>query len=1263
MRDSLLHHLRVSRQKKIQCLSNNFSAMSLREELAAPERLGDTKWLLGKFEAVKYAYVEFLDRTEAAETLNLWSQRLSRSLMSCRAGFDEIFLMTELKGFISSFDELLYLMIDRWSSGDPSYLLACRKSMQHMLKIRDHISAQSDIETIVPLLTRHAADYARDDARIAFGSLEAISRSSEDNCAKVKGSLPVGFIEDSIKNLVNESGRSGMIGRCLVLILGTHSEPIDWFDLTLPYIGDLTSYQALMTYFVEPMLKNNSNAEKTFYQFYELCSSLSSPSVEIGALKAAKNAKLDVSGHILSSKAIQSSLSCSSRNLRFDALSLLCCATRKLTAPLPHTIFDSIIENMHCLFAEGEPRARAEVLGSLQNLLDRTRISKSESKAQKLIEHIAHWCGQSLTPGMPYRCLSMATNLLNLLMINGYQKKVLSSDILRGLINCILSDFPDIRENCVLLLENVKHLPQVETQFENLTQHAFDIISGGRTGDSGARLLEFLNSRRPEANLGDKLADNLETMVKDAKADIDKASRSHRIYGYLIALKQVPPRNRHLMPIIMDIWDLCMAPLMTTAPEGCSDNLSNYCWKAVKESSLLVEALTKSISPSSTGDFDAVPLQLILDKLAYMLTSITHWGAFSAIPPAYIAIAQLDRQRALIIVWGQIEELRLRKKLRSVTRRSAGLPLLVTSTLTVKFDFEIVNALFQLANLPFADGELDELEMPQVHGMNCIRAVLTDASLSKESNAFIEQALELCFSRFRSTVWSLRNCAAMLFTSLHKRLFGVRGLPLPSSVFFQKYKKLQPLISNQLFDSSKSSELQEIYPALAILSKLQTVSRSDQTLAIYWEPVIELLGSPNWKVREIAAKVVGSMTHVESVSNVIHELISTMSLSNQNTVHGFALAINSLLDTVVLGRPTDQSLSVVSERIQCSQKILERLITNNSCLETSVELFRVWRKLGGNGRLIKFEDLPKPHFLNPSIATFEALQVLDSPEEVDRYAFGWSEVLRALPPDSWTPGLALKVLRNPTELPDLRSEYIRTLSKSVKALDFTAIAESLLDSELPVCIQQEALVLAAKSPDLDLREEAYSKWQTILLKFSEDKAPVESRRSSVSALGQFLQVRTGKRKPNNELLLALFKLLSDEEEDIRAKAAEASSRYFGRSITQASPECEKDLLGLISPEFITAKLSATLIEDCQNARWRFEQPQSDIFVVEKESLYRDKLRNIQIQGQFCKATPESADLANEARCILSGLDFEAPLQASSSCDLLEVRARIAAISA
>lgn len=1238
--------------------------MSLREELAAPERLGDIKWLIEKFKDVKDAYVTFDNRTEAAETVNLWSQRLLRSLISQEAKSENYPVITNENGFLSSFDELLYIMIDRWSSGNPSYMLACQKSMQNMLKIRDHITSPSDIESIVPSLTKHAVEYARDDGRIAFGSLEAMARSSKDNCAKIKKALPKGFIEESLNNMVNESSRSGMIGRCLVIILGTHSEPADWFDLTLPYIEDFASYQALMTYFIEPMLKLNINAEKTFYRFYELCGTLSSPSVEVGALKAANNAKLDVCRHILESEAIKTSLSCASLNLRFDAFTLLCCATRKLTTPLPSNIFDSIIDNAHCLFAEGEPRARAKVLSSFQNLFDRIRISKSESKAQKLIDFIARWCSQSLVPGMPYRCLAMATKLLQLLVVNGFQEQILTMDILRGLINCIVSDFPDIRESCVALLENIQDLPLIDYQFESLTQYAFNIISGGRTGDSGARLLEFLNNRRPEANLGDKLADNLKSLVNDAKADLAKASRSHRIYGYLIALRQVPPRNRHLMPTVMEIWDLCMAPLMTTAPEGCSENLSNYCWKAVKESSFLVEALSKRITPSCTGELDSVPLHLVLEKLAYMLTSITHWGAFSAVPPAYIAIAKFDHQRALHIVWSQIKQLRLRKKLRSVTRRSAGLPLLVTSTLTVHYDAQVVNALFELANQSFAEGELEELEIPSVHGMNCIKAVLTDASLSKESAEFIEPALELCFSCFRSTVWSLRNCAAMLFSCLHKRLFGVRGIPVPSSVFFNKYRKVQPLISKQLFNVSESLDLQAVYPALAILSKLQTVSKYDQTLAIYWEPIIDLLGSPSWKIREMAARVVSSMTHVESVGDVIHDFVSTMTLSNQNLVHGLALAVNNQFNASPQACLEEESSNAASVRTRHSLRILERLIDQNLCMETSVELLKVWRNLGGKGRLIPFDNLPKPRFLNPSISKFEALQVLDFSQKVDRYAFGWSEVLRALPPDKWTLKLASSVLKNSNELPDYQSEYIRTLSKSVNVSDFTVMADALLNSESPACIQQEALVLAAKLPDLDSMRETYSKWQSTLLRFSEDEAPVESRKSSVVALDQFLQSRISQKKPDDKLLYACFKLLSDEEEDIRSEAAEASSRFFKKPITQASPECERNLLEAISPAFLTAKLSARLLEDCQNARARFEQPpQSEIFLVEKESLFRDRLRNIQVQGRFCKVTPESIDLANEARLILSGLDFEAPLQASSCPELLEAKARIAALSA
>src|ERR1700761_9526317 len=82
----------------------------------------------------------------------------------------------------------------------------------------------------------------------------------------------------------------------------------------------------------------------------------------------------------------------------------------------------------------------------------------------------------------------------------------------------------------------------------------------------------------------------------------------------------------------------------------------------------------------------------------------------------------------------------------SITRRSAGIPSLVVGILSAEPDGTLfakaIHILRQLALSPTVD-HLAGGVSPQVHALNCLKAIFTNASLGRSSEKYIADGLEL----------------------------------------------------------------------------------------------------------------------------------------------------------------------------------------------------------------------------------------------------------------------------------------------------------------------------------------------------------------------------------------------------------------------------------------------------------------------------------------------------------------------------------------
>ncbi len=191
-----------------------------------------------------------------------------------------------------------------------------------------------------------------------------------------------------------------------------------------------------------------------------------------------------------------------------------------------------------------------------------------------------------------------------------------------------------------------------------------------------------------------------------------------------------------------------------------------------------------------------------------------HRGAFVAVSESFERVVErlLSSEKAHLIhycrKWLETFMDQITEAGASITRRSAGLPMGILA-IVGKTEYgrkvflgEVMRELFRISKLPVIQSrDKDTIDMPQVHAMNVIKAVVHDSSVADEVPKYFADAFEICIESFSSPYFPIRNCSMMLFAALINKMFGAKKLS-PDSIssakvggraFFTKYPTLYNL--------------------------------------------------------------------------------------------------------------------------------------------------------------------------------------------------------------------------------------------------------------------------------------------------------------------------------------------------------------------------------------------------------------------------------------------------------------------------------------
>ncbi|CUS11994.1 unnamed protein product [Tuber aestivum] len=535
----------------------------------------------------------------------------------------------------------------------------------------------------------------------------------------------------------------------------------------------------------------------------------------------------------------------------------------------------------------------------------------------------------------------------------------------RVLIDCLFNPFDDVR---TIATEVLKFAPDCGGSLRIILERGLrgmNTSGRARDADGVARCIDlwfhFAVKQSPEAKFGELWGLDVATQtdqlrvvdwvlhllgldyLKVAREDFRRAVRERPIYGLLSGLRLIfegreiyegafkgPAGELIISQILedcMDIWRMSKDILCFVSPEGYvpqeiideeaeedddemdTQTVMSYCWRAVKESSALLGAITR------TADFDSGPQSLLSKQnfsdigntLLEQLLDIRHRGAFSSVSPSFIELCSrclaTDALSDLPEQWLSKSILQIIDKSNSITRRSAGLPSLIVGIVIAdpRPDRPLLRSTFEkleeFARLPAVlSTEGSKVNLPQVHALNCLKVMFVDSRLSSASQEFLGRGLELSVGCFASEVWAIRNCGIMLFTALVNRLFGKRMTgTLEIRDFHQRYPEVAAVLLRSLNGESGVESVEQLYPALSLIARL---GPSDGFDVGGIEPaVMRCLSSRFWKIREMAARSYSTLVSAGHVIEVIDQLLQDAEKSRkQNFVHGRLCAIKALLD-------------------------------------------------------------------------------------------------------------------------------------------------------------------------------------------------------------------------------------------------------------------------------------------------------------------------------------------------------------------------------
>ncbi|EDO17760.1 hypothetical protein Kpol_541p3 [Vanderwaltozyma polyspora DSM 70294] len=611
------------------------------------------------------------------------------------------------------------------------------------------------------------------------------------------------------------------------------------------------------------------------------------------------------------------------------------------------------------------------------------------NKIYEFFEWVIKFIQFQLCPGSQYQRMNASFKILKSIIESGLDDSVpakytdnrekreypfsisifTQKSMLRLLIDNLCSNYNDIRqsarENLMIAFDSNRSDELLKLiDIEALYHKANSMLKRYQSSDMGASLYEFLYCiSNDKISFINRLLLELENKIPN-NDDEYISNVNFPISGYCTAIALILNNWEQSNQIsstesisdlviskVLKIWNTVKEIVTHDASDGIlpkkfelsgvSDQLIiSYAFRSIKESSAMLDSLLKKFT-LNRGQYTSIGNLLISQ-----LINIRHSGAFQAVLPTFESCCSKCRKEIpdQLNNWLKQIILSIETKTQHITRRSGGLPFLITTILgseigktRVDLDYAVQN-LMRIATEEISEHQ-DKYDLPQINALNCIKAIFIESKLADACSPYISKALSLSLSNFTSDIWAIRNCSIMLFTSLQNRLFGKAGKSISARLFFTRHEHIREELLSTLRNSlnstnsvdgkvENSNNLESVFLVISLLQRLKPTPGYNG-LDEFKVEIYKCLSYSNWKIRDIAARTVGLLSDNQIEQCSI--LLESISLVDQNKCHGSLLAVRNILNSI---NKSNFKVQINQHLIESIVSCCSEIILKNNCFVT-----------------------------------------------------------------------------------------------------------------------------------------------------------------------------------------------------------------------------------------------------------------------------------------------------------------------------------------
>ncbi|RUS84498.1 hypothetical protein EGW08_007737, partial [Elysia chlorotica] len=353
--------------------------------------------------------------------------------------------------------------------------------------------------------------------------------------------------------------------------------------------------------------------------------------------------------------------------------------------------------------------------------------------------------------------------------------------------------------------------------------------------------------------------------------------------------------------------------------------LLSWCWINLKEScSCLAGITSSSLLFEKKSCLDQTVLHSVGKKFIQVLTTCRHRGAIegcrSGLYQFSLSLMASDAEELAhiprVILQEVLESLSGNYLTSSVTRRSAGLPIIVQTILLASCrsgDLILLEAtvkdLYSFAIEPLPQEHSQQHDLRQSHALNILKTIFCDASLAPRLMSLLSQVVVLVIEGFDSPSWAIRNAATQLISTLVTRIFGQKskissGGSMSLEEFAALHSELLSYICSKLDTYMESSETlvrPSLYVMLTILANIGPMPKrqhSDSRRLFLQRAAEFFLGSPVYSLRNLAAQVWVSLSPLDQAEATLQEILRHLVKNRKlNLLHGWMLCAYKIFST------------------------------------------------------------------------------------------------------------------------------------------------------------------------------------------------------------------------------------------------------------------------------------------------------------------------------------------------------------------------------